>query len=203
MEIQLHGSAAILTAFLLLLSSAVYFISIYNRLQRLRHGAEATLSQMRVAMKKRLDMMELLVDSVKSYARFEREVLERISGMRSRVASADPIELTRIEGESKGVFGNLVAVAEGYPQLRTSETVMMTMDAIKGVEDEISRHRYTYNNIVQNFNTILDSFPSKYVTYLVKFGRMDYLNFEEDELRRLGYLTTEEEGPKRPEVGWD
>ena len=203
MEIQLHGSAAILTAFLLLLSSAVYFISIYNRLQRLRHGAEATLSQMRVALKKRLDMMELLVDSVKSYARFEQEVLERISGMRSRVARADPIELTRIEGESKGVFGNLVAVAEGYPQLRTSETVMMTMDAIKGVEDEISRHRYTYNNIVQNFNTILDSFPSKYVTYLVKFGRMDYLNFEEDELRRLGYLTTEEEGPKRPEVGWD
>jgi LemA protein len=203
MNLSVHGSPIILIVSLLLLLSAVYFISIYNRLQKLSNGAESTLSQIRVAMKKRLDMIEQLVDSVKSYARFERGVLENISSMRTRVGSAGPGELTKIESESKGVFGNLMAVAEDYPQLKTSETVMMTMNAIEGMEDEISRHRYTYNNIVQNFNTMLDSIPSKYVASSVGLRKMDYLNFEEDELRRLGYLTTEEEGPSRPEVGWD
>ncbi|KQC16094.1 MAG: protein LemA [Methanosaeta sp. SDB] len=203
MDLPANGSSIILIVSILLLFSAVYFISVYNRLQKLSNGAESTLSQVRVAMKKRLDMIEQLVDSVKSYARFERDVLENISRMRTRVGSADPGELTRIEGESKGVFGNLVAVAEDYPQLKTSEAVMMTMKAIGDLEDEISRHRYTYNNIVQNFNTILDTIPSKYVASSARLRKMDYLNFEEDELRRLGYLTTEEEGPSRPEVGWN
>ncbi len=198
-----YGSSLILIISLLLLLSIVYFISIYNRLQKLSNGAESTLSQVRVAMKKRLDMIEQLVDSVKSYARFERSTLEKISSMRTRVGNASPGELTRIEGESRGVFGNLVAVAEDYPQLKTSETVMITMNAIEGVEDEISRHRYTYNNIVQNFNTILDTIPSKYVASSVGLRKMDYLNFDEDELRRQGYLTTEEEGPSRPEVSWN
>lgn len=203
MDLSVPGSPIILIVSLLLLLLAVYFISIYNRLQKLRNGAESTLSQIRVAMKKRLDMIEQLVDSVKSFARFERGVLENISRMRARVGTAGPDELKKIEGESKGVFGNLVAVAEDYPQLKTSETVMITMNAIEGVENEISRHRYTYNNIVQNFNTMLDSIPSNYVASSVGFRKMDYLNFEEDELRRLGYLTTEEDGPGRPEVVWD
>jgi len=190
-------------ALLLLLLPVVYFISIYNQLHKLKNGAESTLSQIRVALKKRLDMIEQLVSSVKSFAQFERGVLENISRMRARVGIADLSDLTRIEGESKGIFGNLVAVAEDYPQLKTSDTVIMTMNAIEGVEDEISRHRYTYNNIVQNFNTMLDSIPSKYVASMVGLRKMEYLNFEEDELRRLGYLTTKEEGPSRPEVGWD
>jgi LemA protein len=203
MDLSVHGSPIILIVLLLFLLSVFYFISIYNQLHKLSNGAESTLSQIRVAMKKRLDMIEQLVGSVKSFAQFERGVLENISRMRARVGIADLSDLTRIEGESKGIFGNLVAVAEDYPQLKTSDTVMMTMNAIEGMEDEISRHRYTYNNIIQNFNTMLDSIPSKYVASMVGLRKMDYLNFEEDELRRLGYLTTKEEGPSRPEVGWD
>jgi LemA protein len=203
MDLSVHGSPIILIVLLLFLLSVFYFISIYNQLHKLSNGAESTLSQIRVAKKKRLDMIEQLVGSVKSFAQFERGVLENISRMRARVGIADLSDLTRIEGESKGIFGNLVAVAEDYPQLKTSDTVMMTMNAIEGMEDEISRHRYTYNNIIQNFNTMLDSIPSKYVASMVGLRKMDYLNFEEDELRRLGYLTTKEEGPSRPEVGWD
>ncbi|MCW3131382.1 MAG: LemA family protein, partial [Candidatus Methanospirare jalkutatii] len=66
-----------------LLVAVAYYISIYNRLQSLRNGAEATLGQVRVALKKRLDMIEQLVESVKSYARFERETFESITRMRA------------------------------------------------------------------------------------------------------------------------
>jgi LemA protein len=189
-------------ALVVLLIVLIYFVTVYNRLHRLSNGAEATISQIRVAMKKRLDMIEELVSSVKSYAQFERGVFEKITSMRSTVGTAGPEELTRIEGESRGIFGNLVAVAESYPALKTSETVMVTMEAIRDVEDEIARHRYTYNNIIQNFNTMLDTVPTSYVASSAGLRKRDYLNFEEDELRRQGYLTYEDEGPSRPEVTW-
>ena len=189
-------------ALVVLLIVLIYFVTVYNRLHRLSNGAEATISQIRVAMKKRLDMIEELVSSVKSYAQFERGVFEKITSMRSKLGTAGPEELTRIEGESRGIFGNLVAVAESYPALKTSETVMVTMEAIRDVEDEIARHRYTYNNIIQNFNTMLDTVPTSYVASSAGLRKRDYLNFEEDELRRQGYLTYEDEGPSRPEVTW-
>ena len=194
--------ALIVLALVILL--ALYFVTVYNRMQSLRNGAEAALSQIRVAMKKRLDMIEQLVDSVKSYSKFERETLESLTKMRTSVGNAGPQELTRIYGASKGLEGSIMAVAESYPNLKTSEAVTTTMNAIRDVEDEIARHRYTYNNIIQEFNTKIDTFPSSLIAHFARMRKMDYLNFEEDELRRMGYLTGDETlEPKRPEVKWD
>lgn len=173
----------------LILSLAIYFFSIYNRFQSLRNAGEATLGQVKVAMKKRLDMIEQLVDSLKSYARFERDTFEKITSMRASIGRANPDELNRIDEESRGILGNIIAVAENYPELKTSETVMMTMSAIKELEEEIARHRYTYNNIIQEFNTMLDIVPSKFVGSSIGLRKMDYLEFKEEELRR-------------PEVSW-
>ena len=188
----------------LLLILAFYFVMVYNRLQSLKNGAEATLSQIRVAMKKRLDMIEQLVDSVKSYAKFERDAMEKITRMRTNLSGASTDDLAKINCASRGLVGNVLAVAESYPQLKTSETVATTMNAIKDVEDEISRHRYTYNNVIQEFNTLLVTVPSNMVASFSSMHKMDYLNFEEDELRRKGYLTPESElEPGRPEVKWE
>ena len=184
----------------LLLAAAIYSIITFNRLQSLRNGADATLSQIRVAMKKRLDTIDQLVDSVKSYASFERQTLEKIIQIRSGILSAGPMELAKIEGESRGILGEIQVVAESYPDLKTSETVINTMNTIRDVEDEIARHRYTYNNIIQEFNTMRDTFPSRLIA--AGMSKLDYLSFEEDELRHAGYYTGDEEEPHRPEVAW-
>jgi LemA protein len=179
-----------------------YFITIYNRLQSLRNGALATLSQIRVAMKKRLDMVEQLVDMVKSYAHFEKETLEKITSMRTNLSGADPRDIRKINSESLSLLSDIKAVAESYPALKTSDTVINTMNAIREVEDEISRHRYTYNNIIQELNTMIDTLPSSFVASSARLHKQDYLSFEEDELRRGGYLTSEEIEPRRPDTGW-
>ena len=54
-----------------------------------------------------------------------------------------PEELKKIDGESRGILGNIIAVAENYPALKTSETVTSLMTSVKDIEDEIARHRYT------------------------------------------------------------
>ena len=179
-----------------------YFITIYNRLQGLRNGAFATLSQIRVAMKKRLDMVEQLVDMVKSYAHFEKATLETITSMRTDLSSADPRDIRKINSDSLSLLSDIKAVAESYPALKTSDTVINTMNASREVEDEISRHRYTYNNIIQELNTMIDTLPSSLIASSARLTKQEYLSFEEDELRRAGYLTSAEIEPRRPETGW-
>lgn len=169
---------------LLLVVLLIYYFSTYNRFVSLRNAADATLSQVRVAMKKRIDLVEQLVESVKSYARFEQDTFERITNMRVSVEKAGTADLKEIDGVSRGILGNIKAVAENYPALKTSETVIMTMNSIKDVEDEIARHRYTYNNIIQEYNTMLDAVPSKYVGRPVGMSKKEYLDFWDEELNR-------------------
>jgi len=174
----------IVIAVVVVLALIGYFVSIYNRFFSLRNSAEATLGQVRVAMKKRLDMIEQLVDSVKSYAKFEREVFEKITNMRTSVFKVGPEGLRDLDRESRSILGNVLAVAENYPDLKTSTTVSSLMDSVKAVEDEIARHRYTYNNIAQEYNIMQDTIPSRFVGAVLGLSKITYLQFEEEVEKR-------------------
>ncbi len=157
----------------------LWAVSVYNRFVSLKNASEATLGQIRVAMKKRLDMIDQLLGAVKSYATFERETLERVTTMRTSVSTASPGDLNKVDAESRSIFGRLLAVAENYPDLKTSATVTNLMDGVRSLEDEIARQRYTFNNISQEFNTRMDTIPSKYIATLMHLRPLEYLQFEE------------------------
>ena len=162
----------------------VAFVYMYNRLVKYRNAADANLSQIKVALKKRLDMIEQLVGAVKGYAEHEKEVFENVSRMRAGITNADPNTLNDIDNESRRIVSTLIAVAEAYPELKASETVKKLMDAIVDVEDEIARHRYTYNNVVQEYNTMQDTIPTNLVAGVMNSEKLDYLKFEEDLSKR-------------------
>ena len=162
----------------------VYLAHLFNRLYRFGNAAEANLGQIRVAMKKRLDMIEQLLGAVRGYVRHEREVFESVASMRAKVFDAGAAGLGEIDKESRGITGGILAVAEAYPELKANETVKKLMDAIVSVEDEIARHRYTYNNIVQTFNTMVDTIPSNFVASSAGLHKLEYLQFEEGAEKR-------------------
>jgi LemA protein len=164
---------------LVIVGIILWAIGIYNRFYTLKNSSEATLGQIRVAMKKRLDMIDQLLGAVKSYAKFEKETLEKVTAMRASVATAGPGDLNKVEAESRSIFGRLLAVAESYPDLKTNTTVISLMDSVKGLEDEISRQRYTFNNISQEFNTMLDTIPSNFIGRIMGLLKLEYLQFEE------------------------
>lgn len=187
MDAIISTSLSIIIPLLVVIGFFIYFISSLNRLRSLSNASEATLSQVRVAMKKRLDMIEQLVDLSKEYAKFEQETLEKITGMRANVTVANPKEIKNIDDTSRSILGNVVAVAESYPELKTSQTVTMIMNSVKDVEDEIARQRYTYNNIIQEYNTMLDNIPSNYIGRLAGMTKKEYLeyvDFWDEKLRR-------------------
>ena len=157
-----------------------YVITLYNRFQQLKNGAEATLNQVRVALKKRLDLISQLVDTVKSYANFEKSTLEQITAMRSAVGKVSSAsELSQIDKFSKNLLGSINVVVENYPDLKTNTVVKDLTQSVQDIEDEIARHRYTYNNIVQEYNTMVDTVPSNIVANLFGFRKLDYLEIEE------------------------
>ena len=164
---------------LVIVGIVLWAIGIYNRFYTLKNSSEATLGQIRVAMKKRLDMIEQLLGAVKSYAKFEKETFEKVTAMRASVATASPGDLNKFEAESRSIFGRLLAVAENYPDLKTNTTVMNLMGSVKDIEDEIARQRYTYNNISQEFNTMMDTIPSNFIGRLIGLIKLEYLQFEE------------------------
>ena len=109
--------------------------------------------------------------------------------MRANVLKADTGTIANIEAESRKILGNILVSVENYPDLKTSEPVKKLMDSVKDIEDEMARHRYTYNNIIQEFNTMTDVVPSNIVASIFRFMRLDYLAFEEE-------ITT------RPDLKW-
>jgi LemA protein len=167
----------------------LWAVSIYNRFVSLKNSSEATLGQIRVAMKKRLDMIDELLGAVKSYAKFEKETLERVTAMRASVATASPGDLNKVDAESRSIFGRLLAVAEAYPDLKTSTTVTSLMDSVKTLEDEIARQRYTFNNISQEFNTMTDTIPSNFIANLMHLVKLEYLQFEDQDSTEDRVLT--------------
>jgi LemA protein len=162
------------------LTIVLYLISIFNRLYSLKNSSEAILSQIGVALKKRLDLITQLVDSVKAYVKFEREIFERIAQLRSEMFNPKTEDLTKVERESRSVMNAVFAIAERYPDLKASTTVVNLMDAIRSVEDEIARQRYTYNNVIQEFNIMQDTFPSRFIAHALNFNKLTYLQFEEE-----------------------
>lgn len=165
---------------IVIIAILVWFIAIYNRFYSLKNSAAATLGQIKVAMKKRLDMIEQLLGAVQSYAKFERATLESVTKMRADVGDAGAEGLKNIDAESRKIFGNILAVAENYPDLKTSSTVTNLMDSVRGMEEEIARERYTYNNIAQEFNIATDVIPSNIVARLIGMQKLEYLKFEEE-----------------------
>jgi len=167
-------------AILLIGAIGVYLIYIFNRLMTFRNAADANLGQIRVSLKKRLDMIEQLLGAVKGYVRHERGLFEEIAAMRAKVMETRTGDLTGIDRDSRSISGGLLAIAEAYPELKANETVKQLMTAIISVEDEIARHRYTYNNIVQTLNTMTDTIPSNLVASAAGVVKREYLQFEEE-----------------------
>jgi LemA protein len=163
----------------IILAVSFWFIYIFNDFKKYKNAVEATMGQIKVAMKKRLDMIEQLLGAVKGYVRHEREIFENIAKLRQGIDTDDPIKLGGIDQESRTITGSLLAVAEAYPELRASESVQKLMEAVIEVENEIARHRYTFNNIVQQYNTMQETIPSSLLVNYVGASKMSYLEFEE------------------------
>jgi LemA protein len=161
------------------------FIASYNRFVRQRNLVQESWRQIDVELKRRHDLIPNLVETVRGYATQERTVLQavtdaRASAMQTMQTSASGVAAqAQAETQLGRALGGLFAVAENYPDLKSSQNFLALQQQLAETEDRIAAGRRFYNNNVRALNTRVEAFPSSIVASLFSFTKADY--FEVDD----------------------
>ena len=165
---------------------AVVFVVIYNRLVRLRNGYRNAFSQIDVQMKRRHDLIPNLVETVKGYAKHERETLEAVIAARNQaekireklagaVGDAHTMaQLGQAEGMLGSVLGRLFALSEAYPDLKANENFQQLQEELTSTENRVAYARQFYNDTVNRYNTKIQSMPSNIIAGMFHFTEREY-----------------------------
>ncbi|WP_294403533.1 LemA family protein [uncultured Clostridium sp.] len=168
----------------LVLLAAVYVISSYNGFIKLRNKSEEAFSAMDVILKKRYDLIPNVVETVKGYAKHEKETFENVIKARNNaVNSITPEEVIKNDNVLTGTLRNLFALSENYPDLKANTNFLELQKQLSKIEDEISASRRYYNGVVNTFNTKLEVFPSNIIAGIFHFVRKPLYVVNDDKER--------------------
>lgn len=158
---------------------AVYAISIFNGLVRLRNGSESAWSDIDVQLRRRYELVPNLVETVKGYAAHEKSTFDAVTSARSRAMGASGLDSkAQAEGGLTSSLRNLFALAEAYPELRANQNFLALQSELSGLEDTIQNARRYYNAIVRDLNTRCEAFPSSFVANAFGFSRKEYFELD-------------------------
>lgn len=159
----------------------VFLVSAYNGLVRLDVRAKEAWSDITVQLKRRLDLIPNLVNTVQGYAKHEKSVFQEVTEARANALNAQTVQQTaESENMLEGALKSLFAVAEAYPDLKANENFMQLQSELVDTEDKIQASRRFYNGVVRDFNTKRTLFPINLVASLFGFST-DKEFFELDE----------------------
>lgn len=175
----------IILAVVLLL--VMYVIGVYNKLVQNRNKVKDQWAQIDVQLKKRVDLIPNLVETVKGYAKHEKETLDAVIKARNAFNSANTIE-EELEANNQitGALNKLFALSEAYPDLKANANFMSLQTDLKDVEEKIAFARQFYNDVVLTYNNMIEMFPSNIIANMFGFKASEFFKIDE----------TEKEAPK-------
>ena len=135
----------------------VYYI---NRIIVLSNRIDNAWSQIDVQLKKRVDLVPNLIETVKGYMKHEKDVIVKITKARERMLGARTDEdKIKANNQIAGALKTIFALAENYPKLRANENFMMLQEELAGVENKIAYSRQFYNDSILTYNNLVTTFP--------------------------------------------
>ncbi len=150
-----------ITILVLILLSVGKYISVKNTLVAKNEAVKSAWSQVDVVLQRRADLIPNLVETVKGITKQEQTVFGEIAQARSQLLSANnPADKIAANQRLDGALGRLLAIAENYPQLRSSENFLRLQDELAGTENRIAVERKRYNDTLQDYNTYVQQFPN-------------------------------------------
>lgn len=161
---------------------AIIIIALYNGLIRLKNQVENAWAQIDVQLKRRNDLIPNLIETVKGYAKHEKEVFTQVTKARTAMMNADTVEAKADASNMlSGTLKSLFAVAEAYPQLRANENFMQLQEELSGTENKIAYSRQHYNDMVMVFNTKIELFPNNIFAGMLNFTKREMFKTPEAE----------------------
>jgi LemA protein len=162
-------------------------IGLYNSLVRKKNYVENAFASIDAMLKKRYDLIPNLVETVKSYMKHEKSLLNELTELRTKAVSGEISDNEKVEIENKivkGISGLMVAV-ENYPDLKASQNFIQLQGAWNEVEEQISASRRAFNAAVTSYNNKVETFPSNIMAEIMGYKRKALFEIPDIERQNL------------------
>ncbi|APG70745.1 hypothetical protein LD731_00660 [Lactobacillus delbrueckii subsp. delbrueckii] len=164
----------------------IFYISAYNGLQKAKVNTEEAWSQISVQLKRRNDLIPNLVETVKGYAKHEKETLSKVVELRNQLTQlpADDHEgAMRLSNQITDSLKTIFALSESYPDLKANTNFANLQEELTNTENKIAYSRQLFNSSAAVYNKMLLVFPSNIVASIHHFTKVDYLEIPEEETK--------------------
>jgi LemA protein len=163
----------------------VWFVSVYNSFIKLRQRVKEAESDIEVQLKRRLDLITNLVETVKGYMTHEKTVLENITQARTSFLNAKNLkEEMEVDNMITSALKSLFAVAENYPDLKANQNFLQLQQELSDTENKIMSARRFYNAVVNEYNSFIQYFPNNIFALLFGFKQVEYFDIPQEEEKR-------------------
>jgi LemA protein len=170
-----------LVVVIVLVLLALFVGATYNSLVRRRNEVDNAWSQIDVQLKRRLDLIPNLVETVKGYAAHEKTALEAVIAARNTgmAASSDPHAQASADNAMTGALRQLFALSEGYPDLKANQGFGSLQEELANTESRIAYARQFYGDAVSTYNTAIQKFPNVVFAGMLGFSEREFFEAED------------------------
>ncbi|MEJ2685551.1 MAG: LemA family protein [Candidatus Sulfobium sp.] len=154
----------------------------YNKVISMDEGVKANWAQVENQLKRRYDLIPNLVETVKGYAKHERELFENIAAARTKYFQASGVQ-GKIDASNRleGMLSRLLMLRESYPQLKANESFLKLQDSLEGTENRVAVARMRYNEAVRQLNTYRRTVYGRFFSALAGVSAARYYQLPEGE----------------------
>ncbi len=164
----------------------LYLIAQYNGFIVLKTRIDEALSGIDIQLKRRADLIPNLIETVKGYAKHEKEVFAEVTKARSSLIKAETLkEKAKANNELTNALKSIFAVAEAYPQLQANANFLDLQRQLEDTEDKVAYSRQFYNANVLDFNTKVQIFPSNIIANFFGFKPFEFFAANEEERKKI------------------
>ncbi len=176
---------------LVVLLPLLWVIGTFNGLIRLRNQCREAWAGIDTELKRRYDLVPRLVEVVKGYAQYERDVLERVVAARAAavVSTGSPASQARDEQQLVGALRNFFGIVERYPDLQANRSFLALQEELVNTEDRIAAARRFYNANVRDFNTRTQVFPANLLAGAFGFQAAEFFEVDDHTVRAAPAVT--------------
>jgi LemA protein len=154
----------------------------YNTVIAMDENVKGKWAQVENQLKRRYDLIPNLIETVKGYAKHEKELFENIAEARTKYFQAKTVK-DKVESANRleGVLSRLLFLQERYPVLKANQSFLKLQDSLEGTENRISVERKRYNDAVQGLNTYIRTFMGRFFATLASVSKAEYYEIPESE----------------------
>ena len=162
------------------------FFSYFNRFAILGNRIDNSLSQINVQLKRRADLIPNLIETVKGFAKHEKEAIKEVTEARKALVSAKGVvDKVKADNKLESALKTIFAIAENYPDLKANTNFLELQRELTTTEDKVAYARQFYNDSILSYNNLCKTFPGVFFAGIYGKKAREYLQITEAEKKNV------------------